>query len=224
MTPCTRRLAAAAAALTLFAFAPARAAVVHVPPLTITSLRHDFNGSWAQDVIDLPGPGYTASGFTAAFGTGDVVRVRIQAPPGKKFQVRAPISPTGAFHVNVYWPCAGGSISYFNPAVVTFENFRGIPPTLGYHLAAANEVLVEAWYDYTTRGNFEFTAFLVDIPVDQPLARLSRTYGAPLSWASPSIGASATTSSPTYKPMEIVNDDTVPSAPSTWGRIKSLYR
>ena len=202
----------------------ARAAVVNVPPVTITSLRHDFTGSWAQDVIDIPGPGYASSGFTAAFGTGDVVRVRIQAPPGKKFQVRAPVSPVGAFHVNVYWPGVGGSFSHFNPATVTFENFRGIPPVLGYHLAAANEVLVEAWYDYTTRGNFEFTAFVVDIPVDQALARVSRTYGDVLSWATPGFGASATTMNPAYKPLEIVNDDTVPSASGSWGRIKSLYR
>ena len=224
MPPSTRRLASTTAALALLAsFAPAHAAVVDVPPVTITSLRHDFQGSWAQDVIDIPGPGYTSSGFAAAFGTGDVVRVRVQAPPGKKFQVRAPVSSTGAFKVNVYWPCAGGSVSYFNPAVVTFENFRGIPPTLGYHLAAANDVLVEAWYDYVTHGNFEFTAFLVDIPVDQALARVSRTYGDVLSWATPSIGASANTTSPTYKPLEIVNDDTVPSATGSWGRIKSLY-
>ena len=225
MPPRTRRLAPIAAALALMAaLAPARAAVVNVPPVTITSLRHDFQGSWAQDVVDLPGPGYTSSGFTASFGTGDVVRVRIQPPPGKKFQVRCPPSSPGTFRVNVYWPCVGGEISYFNPAVVTFENFRGIPLTLGYHLAAANEVIVEAWFDYTTHGNFEFTAFVVDIPVDQAMVRLSRTYGDVLSWATPSIGASANTTSPTYKPMEIVNDDTVPSAVSTWGRIKSLYR
>jgi hypothetical protein len=225
LPPCTRRLSPIAAALTLVAaFAPARAAVVNVPPVTITSLRHDFNGSSAQDVIDIPGPGYTSSSFTAAFGTGDVVHVRIEAPPGKKFQVRCPPSSTGAFKVNVYWPCAGGGVSYFNPAVVTFENFRGIPPTLGYNLAAANDVLVEAWYDYTTHGNFEFTAFLVDIPVDQALARVSRTYADVLSWATPSIGAGALTTSPTYKPMEIVNDDTVPVTPASWGRIKSLYR
>lgn len=225
MPPRTRRLAPAAAALALFvAIAPARAAVVNVPPVTVTSLRHEFSGSSARDAIDIPGPGYTSSGFTAAFGTGDVVRVRVQAPPGKKFQVRAPVSSPGAFNVNVYWPCEGGSVSHFNPAVVTFENFRGIPPTLSYNLAAANEVLVEAWYDYVTHGNFEFTAFVVDIPVDQALARVSRTYGDVLSWSTPSIGASATTTNPAYKPMEIVNDDTVPSVTGSWGRIKSLYR
>ena len=205
-------------------WAPARAAVVNVPPVTVTSLRHDFSGGRAQDVIEIPGTGYTSSGFTAAFGTGDVVRVRVQAPPGKKFQVRCPTTSTGTFNVNVYWPCVGGSFSHFNPATVTFENFRGIPATLGYHLAAANEVLVEAWYDYVTHGNFEFTAFVVDIPVDQALARVSRTYGNVLSWASPGFGASATTTSATYKPLEIVNDDTVPAAPASWGRIKALYR
>ena len=225
MPPRTRRLTAAFAALALVAaLDPARAAVVNVPPITITSLSHTFQGGAARDAISIPGPGYLSSGFTASFGTGDVVRVRVQAPPGKKFQVRAPVSSPGAFNVNVYWPCEGGSVSHFNPAVVAFENFRGIPPTLGYNLAAANEVLVEAWYDYTTHGNFEFTAFVVDIPVDQALARVSRTYGDVFSWATPSIGASAPTTSPTYKPLEIVNDDTVPSAPASWGRIKSLYR
>lgn len=220
----TLRVASALATLALVAAsAPARAAVINVPPVTITSLRHEFTGSSARDAIDIPGSGYTSSGFTATFGTGDVVRVRIQAPPGKKFQVRCPPSSTGQFNVNVFWHCDGGGTSYFPEAVVTFENFRGIPPTLGYHLAAANEFLVEAWYDYTTHGNFEFTAFVVEIPVDQPLPRVSRTYEDVSSWSSPSIAGSAPATSASYKPLEIVNDDTVPSVSSTWGRLKALY-
>jgi hypothetical protein len=231
-----RRLALVAAALALAAPPPpAGAAVVDVPPVTVTSLTHQFTGSSARDVIFIPGAGYTSSGFTAAFGTGDVVRVRIQAPTGKKFQLRAPVrapaalaplaaAATGSFNVNVYWPCGGGDISHFNPTEVTFENFRGIPPALTYSLAAANEVIVETWFDYVTNGDFEFTAFRVDITVDQPLARVPRVFADVGSWASPSFGASSPTTSATFKALEIVDDFTVPAAPASWGRIKSLYR
>lgn len=225
-----RLLAPATTALALLAGGPSRAAVVIVPPVTITSLTHEFTGSSVQDVIDIPGPGYTSSGFTAAFGTGDVVRVRIQPPPGKKFQVRAPVrepnavAATGTFRVDVYWPCAGGGVSHFNPATVAFENFRGFYPALQYALAAANETLVEAWYDYVTTGDFEFTAFVVDIPVDQPLARVTRTFGDVLSWTSPAIGAGSPTTSASFKALEIVDDYTAPATPASWGRIKLLYR
>ena len=236
MLPHPRRLALVAAALAFSAPpAPASAAVVDVPPVTVTSLTHEFTGSSARDVVFIPGTGYTSSGFTAAFGTGDVVRVRIQPPTGKKFQLRAPVrapsagaplaaTATGSFNVNVYWPCDGGGISHFNPAEVTFENFRGIPPALTYSLVAANELLVEAWFDYVTNGDFEFTAFRVDITVDQPLARVPRVFADVGSWASPSFGASSPTTSASFKPLEIVDDFTVPSSPASWGRIKSLYR
>lgn len=229
-----RRLALVAAALALAAPpAPAGAAVVDVPPVTVHTLTHEFTGSSARDVIFIPGAGYTSSGFTAAFGTGDVVRVRIQPPAGKKFQLRAPVrapgagaaaAGTGSFNVNVYWPCVAGSISHFNPAEVTFENFRGIPPAPTYSLAAANDVIVEAWFDYVTNGDFEFSAFVVDITVDQPLARVPRVFADVGSWASPSFGASSPTTSASFKALEIVDDFTVASTPATWGRIKSLYR
>lgn len=231
MSHSSRRLAPAAAALALAACAmPAPAAVVSVPPVTITSLAHEFSGGSVRDVVYIPGPGYTSSGFTAAYGTGDVVRVRIQPPPGKKFQVRAPVrgpnavAATGTFSVNVYWPCAGGGVSHFNPATAAFENFRGFYPAIQYQLAAANETLVEAWYDYATTGDFEFTAFVVDIPVDQPLARVPRTFGEVLSWASPSFGAGSPATSASFKALEIVDDFTAPAGVTTWGRIKSLFR
>ncbi len=231
-----RRFALVVAALALAATPPpAHAAVVDVPSVTITSLTHEFDGSTARDYIAIPGTGYTSSGFTAAFGTGDIVRVRVQPPPGKKFQLRAPVrepgagatraaASTGTFNVNVYWPCVGGGISHFNPAEVTFENFRGIPPTLTYSLAAANEVIVEAWFDYLTNGDFEFSAFVVDITVDQALASVQRPFGDVGSWAWRSVGASSPATSASFKALEIVDDFTVAAAPATWGRIKSLYR
>ena len=231
-----RRLALLAAALLPCAPPPpAGAAVVDVPPITVTSLTHEFTGASARDFILIPGTGYTSSGFTAAFGTGDVVRVRIQPPAGKKFQLRAPVrapnalapsavAATGSFNVNVYWLGAGGGISHFNPAEVTFENFRGIPPALSYSLAAAGDVAVEAWFDYVTSGDFEFSAFRVDIAVDQPLARLPRSFADVGSWASPAFGASSPTTSAGFRALEIVDDFTVGPAPATWGRIKSLYR
>ena len=232
----TRHLAFAAAALAFAATQPpARAARVEVPPVTVTSLTHEFTGSSARDYIAIPGPGYTSSGFTAAFGTGDVVRVRVQPPTGKKFQLRAPVrepgagalrvaAATGSFNVNVYWPCGSGGTSHFNPAEVTFENFRGIPPALTYSLAAVNESLVEAWFDYVTNGDFEFSAFVVDITVDQALVRAPRVFGDVGSWAWPSFGASSPTTSASVRPLEIVDDFTVASPTVTWGRIKSLYR
>jgi hypothetical protein len=205
--------------------APARAAVFHIPPVTITQLAHTFTGSSTLDAIVMPGPGYTSSGFTGSFGTGDVVRVRIEAPSGKKFVLRTTGPYAGGqFKVNVYWACGGGDNPHFNPWTVTFENPAGIPPTLTYALALANEHVIETWFDYDTHAEFEFTAFQVDIPVDQVLAAQPRTFGDAQSYASWSIGADAPTTNPNFRAMDIVDISPTPARTDTWGALKSLYR
>jgi hypothetical protein len=230
----TARFAPLVLACTALALAPlappARAAVVNMPPVTITNLTHQFFGTAARDVIFIPGTGYSGPGGTLTFGTGDIVRVRVEPPPGKKFLVRSraaiPPAPgsSGNFSVNLHWAGAGGGLSQQNPWSVTFENFRGIPPVATYTLAFGSDVVVETWFDYDTFGDFEFTAFQVDITIDQPLARVPRVFGEVSSYASPSLGAATYTKDPTFKAMEIVVDGVVPSLPSSWGRIKSLIR
>src|SRR5438477_8675029 len=99
----------------------AHAMVFSVPPVTINTLTHQNLGGNVEDFIFIPGPGYTSSGFTSSFATGDVVRVRIQAPAGKMFRVHAPPGGT-SMTFNVHWLCTGGSTSHFNSALVSFEN------------------------------------------------------------------------------------------------------
>lgn len=215
-------LAASILSLTLVARS-APAAVFEVPPVTINALTHRITfGGHIQDGITIPGPGYTSSGFTTNFATGDVVRVRVQAPPGKMFRVHSPTGGT-SMSFNVHWICINGISSHFNTAVVTFENLNGVAPTNTYQLVLANEIVVEAWFDYTVPADFEFTAFVADIIVDQPLASTMRTYGDVESYSTQSIFAGAVTTDPSFRAMEIV-DIPVPVRASSWGRIKSLYR
>ena len=79
-------LVASILALVLVA-SSADAAVFNVPPLTINTLTHVISPGGVQDCIFIPGLGYSSSGFSSGFATGDVVRVRIQAPTGKMFRV-----------------------------------------------------------------------------------------------------------------------------------------
>jgi hypothetical protein len=202
----------------------ARAAVVEIPPVTITSLTHRVDGSGVRDDITIPGPGYTSSGFTARFGAGDVVRVRVQAPPGKMFRVHSgPPGATGDFDLSLYWLSQGGSTSHFPTPTVTFEGFLGTAPVNVYALAVANDVVVETWFQYVTRGDFQFTAFVVDIPIDIALAAQSRTYADVASFTNPAFSADASNVPATYPAMEIVDLPTAAHA-STWGRLKALYR
>lgn len=218
------RSAALAFALSVMTI-PAHAALITVPPITVTSLTHTVSGNGVLDAIVIPGPGYNSSGFTAAFGTGDVVRVLIQAPPGKMFVVRPGTSAYGgSFHAITYWQCASGGTSHFNPATVTFENLIGYAPTNTYALAVANDILVETWFDYTTPATFMFTAFRVDIPVDQPLPALPRTYSDVQSYASWAFGAGATSADPNYRAMEIIDISPTAVRSESWGSLKSRYR
>src|SRR6185436_15406313 len=92
---------------------PAHAEVIELPPLIISQLTHQYvwdfesGDSWVDDFVAIPGTGYTCGGFTAAFGTGDVVQVRIAPPPGKKFRLLAPGGSSG-FGVIIGWPLTGG--------------------------------------------------------------------------------------------------------------------
>lgn len=210
---------------------PARAELIETPPIVITQLTHQYiydfesGDTWVQDFIAIPGTGYTCSGFTAAIGTGDVVRVRIVPPTGKKFRLRAHGGIT-AFHVAFYWsvPSPGFSPPW-DPFTFAFENPTGPPPTLQpYTQAYANEVWVFVDLGFLVLDDFEFTALRVDITADQALAKIPRTYGDLRGSGFPPIAAFQDTTNPNLSIFEIVDDTSVPSVTSSWGRLKSLYR
>jgi hypothetical protein len=222
-------LAFATAALALVVTAPPGvAATIDVPPITINQLRHWFvSGFGPRDGVVIPGTDYTSSGFTAAIGVGDVVRVRVQAPPGKKFRVRGPAAPaTGFFHISVYWPGSNVGAPTSATYSTTFENFAGVSvsPTPNYALVVASNRSVEVWLTYATQGDFEFTAFRVDINVVQAPPAELRSFGDVISETSPSIDAGILDDSTDRVVMEIVDDAPVPSVSTSWGRIKLLYR
>lgn len=205
--------------------APAVAvATIVVPPLTIYQLDHVTRADGkASSAITIPGSGYTYGALTAAIATGDVISVRIQAPPGKKFVVRAPAT----FFVVVYWysTIAGGGSSIEEPHTAAFENLQGAVPGQTYsfvHLGDSRRV-IEVQKSYQSAGPFEFTAFAVDITAAKPYETVEREYSKLGSWGAPSIGAVGQPLTPGAPIMEIV-DMVTPARPSTFGRLKSLYR
>jgi hypothetical protein len=71
----------------------ASAGFIAVPPVTVTSLGHNFfhfrTHNEIQDAVAFPsGMGtYTNSGFSASIATGDTIRIRFEAPAGEQFAI-----------------------------------------------------------------------------------------------------------------------------------------
>jgi hypothetical protein len=195
-----------------FTSRPCMGALVTVPPVTITQIPVTFAGATGSL---LPGPGYLSSGFTAAISAGDIVAVRFQAPPGKKFVVHKPATTQGFFSVGSYWQATADQISHTDPHTVTFWNFQGTPPTETYSYVAISDagLVVMANKMYSVSGDFEFTAFEIDITASPPLVAVPGTFSDVRSNWAPSFDGS----------MEIV-DMAVPAKNISWGRLKSLYR
>src|SRR2546427_13130681 len=68
--------------------APIRAETVNLSPLVITQLTH--SAEFVEDGILVPGTGYTWATSSVTYRSGDVVRVRIEAPAGKMFRLEIP--------------------------------------------------------------------------------------------------------------------------------------
>jgi len=209
---------------------PAHAELIEAPPIVITQLTHAFiydseSGEFrVQDFIAIPGTGYTCSGFTAAIGTGDVVRVRIVPPSGKKFRLRA-LGGISGFQVDIHWENPDGLFTHTNPFTVTFENATATAPALQpFTLVWACAAVVQFVADFQVLNDVEFTALRVDITQHEALAKLPRTYADLGSDSIPSIAGFHDTMSPTFPAFEIIDDTAVPSATTSWGRLKSLYR
>jgi hypothetical protein len=204
-----------------------QAATILVPPLTITKLNHQGFPHGASDTITIPGTGYTSSGFSATIATGDVVVVRIQPPPGKKFVVHPPLDPIGGtFRFNIYWQAAGGTISSQEPHSLIFENLQGVSPIQTYSNVVLGDqreiVLVEKEYRFF--AGFEFTAIVVAITEAQSLPPVTQAFGDVKSYTDPSFGASGSTLGPQVPIMEIVDAGVVSTQRASWGRLKALYR
>ena len=193
---------------------PGAAATIVVPSVTVTQLDLGF--------ISIPGPGYTVSGFSAMISTGDVVKVRIQASPGKMFVVHTPSCDLGCdvpsdFYLCVYWNSAPtGTISSEEPHTVTFENLQGPPPIQTWSLTTLGDdrQIVQVWKQYQFTTGFRFTAVDIDITAALPHAPVERSYSNFGAWQIPSFGA---------RDMEMV-DIATPARPTSWGKIKALYR
>src|SRR5689334_9210178 len=109
----------AALALVAATARPAAPETVHVPPVEISALAHRYavlgDQSFAGDEVTFPGSGYSSEGFTAQLDDGDTVRIRYQAPPGRRFLVHASPGSPGRFYVRSYWIAAGGFFARTSP-------------------------------------------------------------------------------------------------------------
>ena len=207
------------------------ASTINIPPVTITQLAHFYNiqiSNIVYDGISIPGSGYTSSGFTATILQGDVVTIRFQAPPGKKFVVHVPRSLYGEqFYVDTYWISIGDGATYTYPHTVVFENFHGVAPTETYTYVGVSErgraVLFEKTYD--VNGEWEFTAMQVTMQVSRPIPPELNTFSGVQSHTSGvDWGILAFTSGENGTLMEIVDSGIVSTARTSWGRLKALYR
>ena len=211
---------------------PSMSATIAVPPVTITALPRTYSGAWVHNAVGFTGSGnlsggFTSDGFTAAISPGDVVVIRFQAPPGKKFVVLTPPNLfQQTFFFNAYWFAGADQSSHADLNTVTLENFRGIAPTETYSNVAIGDggKFVDAEKTYAVQGQFEFTAFEIDVTASLLMAGTPQTFSAVQSSSSLSWGSSGLWSVPDVQLMEIVDLGAVPARAQSWGRLKSLYR
>jgi hypothetical protein len=176
----------------------------NVPPVVVTSLSHSqvysapSNQTVVRDGITMPsGPGtWTNSGFTASFGTGDTVFVRIEAPSGQQFNLTPAAGAMNAgFGFDLDWATGtNDSTSSFPAATVTFENFAGAAMTNTTSLSGVSNAgqLITVNLQYTLNGACSFTALQMSFPITETLARVARTYNAAQGLSSPALSATAT--------------------------------
>ena len=212
----------------------ASAATITVPTVTITQLPHSFDGQIVYDAVSFPtwtggspGTGYTSSGFTAAIANGDVITIRFEAPPGKKFVVHSPAGVYGEkFFLNTFWQAGAGGPAYEAASTMAFENFLGVAPTETYSLftLSTNGGSVVAEKNYQVNGPFEFTAIQITFTASQQQTVGSQPFSAVCGYSVPGWGTAAPQSAQDVSLMEIVDMGATPAATTTWGRLKSLYR
>ncbi len=207
---------------------PSAAGTVVVPPVTISQLYHYTSSTYIDDGILMPGPGYSSSGwFLANVSPGDVVRIRIQAPAGKKFVVHVPAGfGKETFSFSLYWFTESGVNGDVDPHTVTFEGFHGTMPTETYSYVAIGDQAKAIWANkvYTVTGGFEFTAIQIELTASQLLIPWSRIFNEVQSSTAPAWSVSARTSGLDATLMEIVDANPVPTRATSWGKLKSLYR
>jgi hypothetical protein len=166
--------------------ASAVAATIVAPTITVNSLTHTFTPASSfpfprpassRDSIAFNDGNYTGGGaFTVpSIANGDMVNIRLQATPGKKFV----IFPTGTtLSLDVYFQTAGSdSIGTFG-GTATFENLVGTAPTVSnpaLGVGAQGNVL-RAGLSWNVATPIEFTAINISIPVQTFPAAGPRSY------------------------------------------------
>ncbi|MBX3403198.1 MAG: hypothetical protein KF699_07285 [Phycisphaeraceae bacterium] len=167
----------------------ARADVVKIPPVTVTSVEtnrafdpnvnrtSEGTGVNRDDALGT----YTGGGpFVATIGTGDTVVLRVQAPSGHQFRIRHRSPHLIQFlQISLEHVSPGGGGNLVHDAQVVFENGAGSTPVANYvdtifwHDAA--RVGVDA--EYAIVGDFTFTAYEVRMSTAAPISAQARNYG-----------------------------------------------
>ncbi len=112
--------------------------VVAVSPVNVQTLSHVHNHPGAYyrvvDGITIPGAGYASDPFVATIETGDEIRIRVQAPPGKKFVVyRNPAAVQTKIYTYLAWHTGVSDATSDTPTHhAQFENSVGGLPTEVY--------------------------------------------------------------------------------------------
>jgi hypothetical protein len=181
--------------------------VHRVPPVTVTSLSHNFQVGWDEldhethiyDAVAFnhtPSAGsYVSDGFTAAIGTGEIIVVRIQAPSGYRFRVtRHRTAPIQSFLSSTFWfTGVGDRYSHVEPLSAAFENLDGPEPQSGYTYASFSNTGQAAMvvYGAIVTADFSFTAVEFWFTVNHSVAAVPRTYASVNSHYFPSFGVFA---------------------------------
>jgi hypothetical protein len=218
----------------------ASAARLDVPPVVISQLDHTAiyqpkdQSYTVRDFLQFPyaGPppstGYTSSGFSINPAGYDHVRVRFEAAPGLKFVVHA-LQPGEIFSFQAFWQelDLGDYNDYAQTGTLTFENGAGAVPTVqtyNYDSISDLAVAIIVSHQIPVNGDFEFTAIQIDFPAGHILPSAIRSFSPVQSNSAPSFSAGGRAISPDQHAIEMVSTIVTPALPTTWGRLKSIYR
>ena len=203
------------------------AAVIVVPPVTITQLSHSVDSGWASDGVVFPDASVASDGFSASIATGDTLRLRFQAPAGKKFVVHGGHGQPGLpeeFIVDARWSAAPGLVLQNSPHTLAFANLEGQAPTLGNYLSAValGGSNLYAVFNFRVETDFQFTALDISIVVANSLTPTLQLYSGVQGRAGTGWVTRAPTPDATL--MEIVDEGVVSTTTASWGQVKSRYR
>jgi len=145
-----------------------------------------FNG------VTFPnGPGvFSGPGFSASFGSGDEIVIRVEPKAGSVFAVyKHPDATAQGLRLSAVWQAGSDTTSNFPTPTIRFENPSGVEPEVTFRQGSLSNNGLELLGEFlsTVTGDFTFSAVEISFTVPHALNRVKRTYASVTSSASPSF-------------------------------------